>query len=196
VEDDLSRLSAAADDDSRLLEQLARQAAFGGDMGALEKLSDRLGVALEPLLFYGRMLAAPFVSVAVEPLEQTGLPPPRSSACCPYCGSPPGLATLEREDGKRVLCCSLCGEDWEFARLECPFCGNQGELDVLSVDGDDPYSIESCSTCKGYLKTVDRRKLPEDHPVVPLVETIATLYLDLIAETEGCSRGLPYAALR
>ena len=47
-----------------------------------------------------------------------------------------------------------------------------------------------------YLKTVDERKLPEEQAVVPLAETTATLYLDLIAEKEGYLRGVPYAALR
>ncbi len=194
--EDLPLLSAAAAKDSRLLEQLARQAGFGPDMTALVELSDRLGVGLQSLIFFGRALAAPFVSVAVDALKLEVKERQNSSGCCPFCGSVPGLARLTREEGRRLLYCSLCGESWPFVRLGCPRCGSREDLPVLSVETDDVYSIETCGRCKRYLKTVDQRKLPEDQIVVPLVEAVATLHLDLIAEEEGYARALPYVALQ
>ena len=142
------------------------------------------------------MLAAPFVAEAVDRLNKRRPAAPEPSGCCPFCGSPPGLAQLERQEGKRILFCSLCGQSWEFARLKCPFCGSQEKLGTLFLDQTDPRSIETCDQCKSYLKTVDGRKLPEAEVVVPLVETTATVHLDMIAEKQGYARGLPYGALR
>jgi FdhE protein len=194
--EEVSRLWTAAGKDPELLEQLAVKAAFGPDEVFLASLSERLEISVEALLFFGRVLGAPFVAEAAGRLKQDARATPEAAGCCPWCGSPPGLAMLKREDGRRVLFCSLCGESWEFARLECPFCNSPAGLGMLTVETADPYSIETCEQCNGYLKTVDERKLPEDKVVVPLVETTATLYLDLIAEKEGYARALPYAALR
>ncbi len=195
-DEDLARLFAAAAKDPALTEQLARRSAFDAQGARLGELSQRLNVGLEPLLFVGRMLAAPAVTLAVARLKQQTTSAPKRSGGCPWCGSPPGLARLDRQHGRRVLCCSLCGESWEFGRLPCPFCGNQDGPEVLSFEPGDPRSIETCRQCKAYLKTLDERKLPDEETVVALVETTATLHLDLIAEQEGCARALPYAALR
>lgn len=194
---DPARLSAAAAAEPALLEELARRAAFAPDEAFLNSLSGRLAMSPEALLFLGRVLAAPFVAEAVRRLKEgVGTALPESSGCCPYCGSPPGLCKLRREDGRRILFCSLCGESWEFARMACPFCGNGRALGVLSPGSDEGRWIETCEHCRGYLKTLDERKLPADETLVPLVEAVATLYLDLIAEKEGYAGGPPYSALR
>ena len=194
--DDLARLSAAAGVNSDLLTGFARGAAIGPDEALLVSLSTRFGVSFDALLFVGRVLAAPFVTEAVRRREQRGTAPPNPTGCCPFCGSPPGLARLDREQGTRILCCSLCGQTWPLARLRCPFCAAQRELGVLRVEDDDPCWIETCNACENYLKTVDQRRLPEGRAVVPLVETTATVYLDLIAEKQRYRRSTPYAALR
>jgi len=191
---DLARLAAAAEGDAGLLEEVARAAAFGPDEARLEALAGKLGVSAEALLFTGRFLAAPFVTAAARPTAG-GDAGARPAGRCPSCGSLPGLAKLRRQEGRRVLFCSLCGGDWEAGRLECPFCGEKNALERLSVGAEDPRGIEACGRCRGYLKVVDERKLPEGETVIPLVEAVATLYLDLIAEREGCRRGLPYGAL-
>jgi len=196
---DLSRLSATATKDSIFLEQLASHAAFHLDGAFLTSLAEQLKIGFDALLFFGRVLGAPFVTEAVRRHKRRAAPPPESSGCCPWCGSPPGLAALSREEGsegRRVLFCSLCGEHWPFARIPCPFCASQRQRSVLSFDEADPHTIETCDQCHGYLKTIDERKLPEGQSVVPLAETTATLYLDLIAEERGCARAIPYAALR
>lgn len=196
---DLTRLSVAAADRPGLLEELARKAAFGPDHESLAVLSDSLGSDHEALLFFGRVLGAPFVTEGVRRLKQRCTEAPKAFGDCPWCGSPPGLAKLKREQhekGKRVMFCSLCAETWELARLRCPFCASQQGLGVLSVELDDPCTVETCDRCKGYLKTVDERKMPKDQAVIPLVATTASLHFDLIAEKEGYTIGLPYAALQ
>jgi FdhE protein len=66
-------------------------------------------------------------------------------------------------------------------------------LGVLRLDDADAHWIETCERCKGYIKTVDERKLPEGETVLPVVEEAATLHLDLLAEREGYIRRVPYA---
>lgn len=192
---DLARLAGVAEGEGEVLEEIVRAAAFGPDRGRLETLAGTLGISTEALLFFGRVLAAPFMTAATRRLrrpEGTGIPSPGR---CPSCGSPPGLAKLRREEGRRVLFCPLCGEAWEAGRMECPFCGEAGGLERLSAGPEDPRAIEVCGRCREYLKVVDERKLPEGEAVVPLVEAVETLDLDLLAEREGCRRGLPYGAL-
>lgn len=190
----LQRLCTAANQDPGLLAELARQAAFRPHDAPLVSLVKRAAIDFDALLFFGRALGAPFVTEVASRRRYTEATLPG----CPWCGSPPGLAKLNRKEGRegrRVLFCSLCGQDWQFGRVACAFCAAQAGAEVLSLTPADPCTIEVCNQCQCYLKTVDERKLPDDYSVVPLVETTATLYLDLIAEEKGYARALPYTAL-
>jgi len=190
----LRRLRSAAQKEPGLIEELIRRAALAGDGGYVASLE----VPAELLLFVARIVAAPFVTAAAVRIEQSGAEPPGSDGYCPLCGSPPGLAELRAEDGGRVLHCSLCGHRWQFARLVCPICGakDQSALGTLRVDAEQARWIETCDRCRHYLKTIDGRRLPEGEELVPLVEEVARMYLDLLAEREGFHRGAPLAALR
>lgn len=196
---DATRLANAAGDDPLLLEELVRVAALQPHADRLRTLSQQLDVQPDGLLFFGRMLAAPFVAEAarrVHLAEDVAVERRSAPGDCPVCGSPPGISELRRNDGIRVLHCSLCGSGWTFARVRCPHCRNDDneKLAVLRLADDDPRWIETCEACKGYIKTVDARKLAGGDKVLPLVEEVATLHLDLLAEQEGYARSLPYAA--
>jgi formate dehydrogenase accessory protein FdhE len=195
--EDTQRLVAAVEDNPALLEDLARKAAFGPAMEDLESLARETRVFIDALLFVGRALAAPFVAEAVQQISAcsrgaTG--ETDGGGRCSMCGSPPAIAKLRREDGRRILYCGLCGTRWEFTRLTCPWCetGDREALNLLRVSEGDPRWIEACENCKGYIKTVDERKLPLGERIIPVVEETATLYLDLLAEKEGYIRRLPY----
>jgi len=196
---DLVRLAEVAQEQPDLLEELFRRAAFGPGRDQLESLGRRLEIGADALLFAGRTLAAPFVTAAAQRVRPAGGRSPEAppdSGSCSLCGSPPGLATLEQEEGKRFLYCSLCGDRYGFRRLACPHCGTRESeaLSYLRLDAADPRWIETCSKCNHYIKTIDTRKLPDRYPLIPIVEETATLHLDLLAEREGCARALPYAA--
>ena len=192
---EVPRLAAAAKEDPTLLDGLVRATAFGPDREYLELLSERLDISADALLFVGRMLAAPFVAVAARHVGGAS-PTATDTGGCALCGSPAALALLAGEEGKRTLFCSLCGSSYGFKRLACPHCGND-ETDALTYirpSDSDPRWIETCDKCKRYIKTIDARKLPAGRPFIPVVEETATLHLDLLAEKEGCARGLPYVA--
>ncbi len=110
---------------------------------------------------------------------------------CPFCGAPPAWGDI-REDGKRWLCCALCGGEWTIGRIRCPFCDNRNAkaLTRLAAEGaEEGYLIEACDLCRGYLKGVDRRV--RWSVASPLVEEWGTPHLDLIARRRGYWRASP-----
>ncbi|MBN1772921.1 MAG: formate dehydrogenase accessory protein FdhE [Deltaproteobacteria bacterium] len=179
-----------------LLRELAVTAAFAPVEAAVEEHAGRIGCSTDALLFFGRVLAAPFVTAAVcRPGPTDGAEAGERSLRCPACGATPGLAVLAGERGARTLCCSLCGTSWPAARAQCPFCGGTTALGLIEEPGERVRRLETCDDCRYYILTVDARSPGREGPVLPLVEVVEGLYLDLIAETHGCRRGLPYAAL-
>jgi formate dehydrogenase accessory protein FdhE len=194
--DDLQRLTAAAGADPDLLPTLVAAAAFGPDLATVESLARRWEIYVDALLFVGRALAAPCVAetVRVYAPNAAGWASEVEAHRCPACGSSPSIARLRRADGRRLLTCGLCGSEWEAARLTCAYCGtpDRTALGVLRLDDADARWVETCERCKGYIKTVDERKLAEGEMVLPVVEEAATLHLDLLAEHEGYIRRVPY----
>ena len=106
---------------------------------------------------------------------------------CPICGSEPFLAEF-REEG-RFLVCSSCGYEWRFMRLKCPFCENENHEALryfhTEKEGKE-YRVDVCDKCKRYIKTVDIRELNTE--IIPLLEDMSTLYLDILAQKEGYTR--------
>ena len=100
---------------------------------------------------------------------------------CPVCGSPPRLADLSGEGGKRRLHCSLCETAWSYQRLRCPFCENDNrkELSYLRAESEEGLRVDLCGRCNNYLKTMDLREIAG--PVILPLDDVATWHLDIIA---------------
>ena len=99
---------------------------------------------------------------------------------CPLCGSQPDMAYFA-ETGKRYLHCELCGEEWAFSRIRCPFCDNQDQetLGYFQAEEEEGFRVYFCRGCMRYLKTIDKKAFEE---VAPLeLENLATIHLDLLA---------------
>jgi Protein involved in formate dehydrogenase formation len=110
---------------------------------------------------------------------------------CPFCGGPPGFADLV-EDGRRRLACHLCGGQWGFGRLGCPYCGHRDPKDFLRLqaeDAEEGYLISVCKACLGYLKELDRRL--RWNAGSALVEDWGSPHLDLVAVRAGYRRPIP-----
>lgn len=191
----------AVEEDPSLLEVIARKAAVDSHREYFDGLSQRLGVSVDVLLFIGRMVVAPFVAAVAGKMDVCSQDEaddsPSDARICPICSSAPGLASLTGEEGRRLLHCSLCGHAWAFARIACSRCGStdQQVLGKLLIPDEEAKWLEVCDTCHGYVKTVDCRKLSAGEAWMAVVEDVATLPLDLLAEKEGHSRNPPYAAL-
>jgi len=113
------------------------------------------------------------------------------AGACPFCAAAPAFGDIG-EDGKRWLCCALCGGRWTIGRLRCPFCDNRDAktLTRLAAEGpEEGYIIEACDVCRGYLKGVDRRV--RWNAASALIEDWGTPHLDLIARRKGYWRATP-----
>jgi len=138
-----------------------------------------------------------FARAALQPCAEAvaaGPAPPQvlSRNTCPRCGARPLLGVLrpEGDGGKRFLLCSFCLQEWEFRRILCPTCGEEGEakLPVYVAEQLPHLRVEVCDTCKFFLRTVD---LTKDGHAVPVVDDLAALPLTLWAAEYGYSRLQP-----
>ena len=111
---------------------------------------------------------------------------------CPFCGGPPAFGDLI-EDGRRRLACAVCGGDWIFARMRCPFCGETETKNLVRLEAADAkeqgYIVSACRQCHGYLKELDRRVRWNGGPAA--VEDWGTPHLDLVATRAGYWRPVP-----
>jgi Protein involved in formate dehydrogenase formation len=119
------------------------------------------------------------------------LPPnlPMTVCRCPRCNSLPLLGVLrpEGDGGKRFLQCAFCSQEWEFRRIFCAHCGEEREdkLPVFVAEQFPHIRVESCDTCKYYLRSID---LTKDGNAVPLVDDLAAIPLSFWAEEHGYRR--------
>jgi formate dehydrogenase maturation protein FdhE len=102
---------------------------------------------------------------------------------CPVCGGEPDLAVITPA-ADRLLICSRCLARWRFHQLTCPFCGNADRTRITSfASRDGRYRIYACDECERYLKAYDARRATR--PVMPPVDSVATLPLDAAAMQRG-----------
>jgi len=136
-------------------------------------------------------LARAFLQPYAEFVVAAMLPPTllMTTCRCPRCNSLPLLGILRQEGdgGKRYLQCSFCSQEWEFRRIFCAKCGEEREdkLPVYIAELFPHVRVESCDTCKHFLRTVD---LTKDGNAVPLVDDLAALPLSFWAEEQGYQR--------
>lgn len=103
---------------------------------------------------------------------------------CPLCGSSPDMAYFN-DEGKRFLHCELCGHEWHYPRLTCPFCENERAKDLgyFTSEEEEGYRVDFCRKCKRYIKTLDMRLVGSPAPLE--VENLITLHLDMLAHKQG-----------
>jgi formate dehydrogenase accessory protein FdhE len=136
-------------------------------------------------------LARAFLQPYAEFVVAAMLPPTllMTTCRCPRCNSLPLLGILRQEGdgGKRYLQCSFCSQEWEFRRIFCAKCGEEREdqLPVYIAKLFPHVRVESCETCKHFLRTID---LTKDGNAVPVVDDLAALPLSFWAEEQGYQR--------
>jgi hypothetical protein len=126
----------------------------------------------------------PFLAAHAEALTDAIKPDSWHKNFCPVCGGMPDIAYMEKTVGARRLLCSRCDAEWQFHRIECPYCLNK-EQTTLSflTDEESLYRLYLCEKCKCYLKVIDSRKT-EAELLMPL-ERLHTLDLDRQAKERG-----------
>ncbi len=138
-------------------------------------------------------LLQPFAEIACASLDASA---PRTSRerldRCPVCGDEPVVAILRdaAHGARRSFACGLCLAEWPAPRLVCAACG-EGEFAKLAVHRAAEYPaarVDTCETCRAYIKTID---MTTDASSVPIVDDIATVALDLWARGQGYRRLRP-----
>jgi FdhE protein len=146
--------------------------------------SKEAGLEPQTLFFLGKTALRPSLEAFRCLMEKrlNGIPWHRGR--CPLCGSQPDMARFTK-NGKRMLHCELCGTQWAFARMGCPFCENREPetLGYFEAEGEEGLRVYFCDACHGYLKTVDARVFEQLAPLE--LESLATLHLDLVAQERG-----------
>jgi len=125
----------------------------------------------------------PFLSRCAETVQQRPELVLWQHPFCPLCGADPELAVITPA-AERHLICSRCGLHWKFESLTCPFCRNSDRSQITSfATPDGRYRVYGCDACTRYLKAYDGRRAKR--PVLPVVDTVATLPLDAAAIQRG-----------
>jgi formate dehydrogenase accessory protein FdhE len=147
-----------------------------------------------------------WVRVAAGPVLETGatgvaIPDEWKGAACPVCGGQPQASAIAEESGEfmagspRSLVCGRCAAWWPYPRVTCAICGEEDPrlMESFLVEGRGSVRVDTCATCRGYIKTFDLRE-PGAVDLVPLVDDVATLALDVWAQQRGFSRSAPSLA--
>jgi FdhE protein len=158
----------------------------GNDIGdRIQEMAASLPAASDVLAGLFHMVLTPFYqqqAMAYRPWVETAV---WRHGFCPICGSEPHMARLTREEGRRILICSMCASEWSFDRLRCPFCedDSQPHLRHFTVDDDPAHRVDCCDRCQRYIKTIDQRLL--DSQVSFPAEDVITAHLDTLAQEQG-----------
>jgi hypothetical protein len=136
----------------------------------------------------GQVLALamrPFLSRCAEVLQQREELGTWTHPHCGLCGGEPDFAVITPA-AERHLICSRCTLRWKFESLTCPYCRNAERARITSfATPDGQYRVYACDVCKRYLKAFDGRRATR--PVMPMVDSVATLPLDAAAMQRGYS---------
>jgi formate dehydrogenase accessory protein FdhE len=114
---------------------------------------------------------------------------------CPFCGGWPRVSVIAEESGEfmagspRFLVCGRCAGWWSFARATCPNCREDDPRKMAAhiAAGRRGVRLDVCDTCSTYIKTFDLR-VEGSADVVPLVDDVASVALDLWADSRGWHR--------
>jgi FdhE protein len=178
--DDYRRVDALARDGEKLpiaireWYEAARPSSSGGrDVSAAI-------AGLEPLLLQAMR---PFLSRCADAVMARTVFSGWPHGTCPLCGGEPDFSVITPA-ADRLLICGRCASRWHFHQLTCPFCSNADRANITSfATRDGLYRLYACDICQRYLKAFDGRHA--HRPVMPAVDTIATLPLDAAAVQRG-----------
>jgi FdhE protein len=196
-------------DDCRLFEGDAREILrYVADSGpaplahaASSRGADSAADASTRLLVYwaggrtenGGYLSRAILRPYVETLRRWNVVPDRvhRRGGCPFCGGPPAIALrrdgAEMEGARRFLGCALCGCEWSLSRILCPACFEEDpyKLPAFRAESHSAVRIETCETCRRYVKSID---LSADARPIPEVDDLVSLSMDLWAAEQGFTR--------
>jgi FdhE protein len=163
------------------------------DQAAIRVGATHRGLAPDLVWLVAELAVSPFVHLVQRRLfEQSDNEALRAALAdwargyCPACGSWPAVAEVVA--GHRTLRCSFCASAWELPTYACIYCEEQSAPFVTAAPNEERKDrrLELCSTCGGYLKTVDLGEL-SPFPLLTISD-IETTDLDIAAMEHGFAR--------
>jgi formate dehydrogenase maturation protein FdhE len=129
----------------------------------------------------------PFLVRTADVLQQRAAFGAWNRGVCPVCGGEPDIACIT-PSAERLLICCRCQTHWPTEAFTCPFCGEADKQRITSfATPDGTYRVTACQSCRRYVKTLDGRRA--GRPVMPAVDSIATLPLDAVVMQRGFKNG-------
>lgn len=158
------------------------------DGDTMDMLSQKLAVPIDTVAIVAQLTALPLLLNAARTLSREAAAS-WQRGYCPVCGAWPSMAELRGIQRERRLRCGCCGSDWMLPVLRCAFCdeADHKTLGYLSSEHGDPQvRVETCNTCRGYLKTVTTLRTL---PFTALAEKdLTTVAFDIAARDRGYTR--------
>jgi FdhE protein len=160
------------------------EAFLSGDERRITTMSQEITISPMVVKFLAQMALQPSMRSLRESTAEVIQGYTWDYGYCPLCGSTPNMAYLS-DEGKRFLHCELCGYEWHYPRLKCPFCGEERakELGYFTSEEDEGYRVDFCKKCRRYVKTLDMRLIGFPAPLE--LENLITLHLDVLAQKQG-----------
>ena len=185
-QDKTARTLAEALDRGRLDARHLFQETLAGHARAIHARAGELGLDVGLAALALRLTLLPILTHFSETLAPLGSGLAWQPGFCPTCGSWPLLAEVRGLDQLRFLRCGLCAAEWEYPRLQCPFCGTQDHrlLGYFHAEGEESrWRAATCDACRGYVKTIST--LGALSVSALLIADLATMHLDLAAGERG-----------
>ena len=158
------------------------------DPDTLDALAGRLSVSPDTVAVLAQLSALPLLLHAARTLTPDGSRT-WQRGYCPVCGAWPSLVEMRGIQRERHMRCGCCGGDWLLPVLRCAFCDetDHRKLGSLLSEGDGQQTrVETCTTCRGYLKSVTTLSLL---PFTVLAsKDMSTVAFDLAAQERGFRR--------
>jgi formate dehydrogenase maturation protein FdhE len=174
---DFRRVEALCRDDSRV--RAVVRSWFEAPRPGAQPM-DPAGAGLETVLLQAMR---PFLTRSADAIMAKADLSSWTKGFCPLCGGDPDFAVITPA-ADRLLICGRCSARWRFHQLTCPFCLNDDRRRITSfATRDGQYRLYACDQCQRYIKAFDARSA--SRPVMPVVDSVATLPLDAAAMQKG-----------
>jgi FdhE protein len=179
----LGQYRPAADDAVRLIGAAVRQ-----DRDELAVVAAEQELDAGALASITHLAALPLLRNAGRALQDR-VPRHWPHGYCPICAAWPTLAERRGLDRSRWLRCGRCAGEWEMEWLMCGYCGERDHNrlgSLVSEDDGDRLKVETCTSCKGYLKSIATLQAIPAFDL--LLQDLETVELDLVALERGYIR--------
>jgi FdhE protein len=187
-------LRAAAGDDpsgAPLDTRAFLEAAVNADGDQLDALARSLDIDPDALAAVATLAVMPLLQ-ALRRRFGSAVDPRWDEGRCPICGGWPHLTEQRGLERTRRLRCARCGGDWAQPGIRCPYCGvvgHEARGALVSEQDGEARKIETCSACRGYLKSVSTPRAWAGDEVT--LTDLATVDLDLVALEREFERPQP-----